>query len=355
MWCSLCAESHNNHQFCTYFIMEKPSITYLRSLEQRLAEPANRRQPESIREVEAFLTKYSQIEQLAEIKVTLINHIAMTASKAHNERLVREAGAKYDKQTWRTALDYSIEGINRIEQKKCTEPFMNIPFEKTKIIGELNCNAGNCALSLAKKLSNIEGSSEQKQRKNILEQAIRFYNESIKLAEQINKTNVSAYTLSFRGDAHKELADSTFATDRINNLAQAADDLSKSADVLQRSDFEHASRQYSFASRYQYTAAKLAIKTPERQIDLLRSAIFNAQSAQKYQNNTDPNYRARLDYDIGKYADALFEITKQKEAAQLAILYFRRAAEHFMEHRGPKDDLEQNALARIGQLTKAIA
>ena len=334
---------------------KKPSSIYLKSLEQRLSEPANRRQPESIREVEAFLTAHPQIEQITEVNVTLLNHITMTASKAHNERLVREAGAKYNKQTWRTALDYSIEGINRIEQRRCIEPFMTIPFEKTKNLGELNCNAGNCALSLAKQLSNIEGSAEQRQRKNILEQAISFYDESIKLAEQINKTNVSAYTLSFRGDAHKELADSTFATDRINHLDQAADDLSKSADVLQRTDFEHASRQYSFASRYQYTAAKLAIKTPERQIDLLRSAIFNAQNAQKYQNNTDTNYRARLDYDIGKYADALFEITKQKEAAQLAILYFRRAAEHFMEHRGPKDDLEQNALARIGELTKKIA
>jgi hypothetical protein len=336
-------------------MLTKPSSLYLKTLEQKLSEPANRRQPESILEVEKFLTTYPLIEQIKEASVPLINNMMMTAGKAHSARLVREAGAKYDKQTWRTALDYSIEGINRIQQKKCTEPFMNVQFEKTRILGELNCNAGNCALNLAKQLQNIEGSGEQKQRKNILEQAIRFYNESIELAEQINKTNVAAYTLSFRADAHKELSDSTFATDRIKNLTQAADDLSKSASVLQRSDIEHASRQYSFASRYQYTAAKLATKTPERQIDLLKSAIFNAQSAQRYQNNTDPNYRARLDYDIGKYADALFEITKQKEAAQLAILYFKKAAEHFMEHRGPKDDLEQNAITRIGQLTKAIA
>ncbi len=333
----------------------KPSLIYLKTLEQRLAEPANRRKPENIREVETFMTTYPRIEQITEVSVTLINHITMTASKAHNERIIREAGAKYDKQTWKTALDYGIEALNRIEQKKSTEPFMSTLSEKTKVICELNCNAGNCALNLAKQIPNIEGSSEIKQRQNILRQAIKFYDESLRLAEQINKKNVAAYTLSFRADAYKELADATFATERINNLAQAADDLAESAKELQRFDFEHASRAYSFASRYQYTAARLATKTPERQADLLKSAILNAQNSQKYQNNTDPDYKARLDYDIGKYADALFEITKQKEAAQLAILYFRKAAEHFMENRGPKDDLEQNARTRIGELTKAIA
>ena len=45
-------------------------------------------------------------------------------------------------------------------------------------------------------------------------------------------------------------------------------------------------------------------------------------------------------------------LVKQPEAAKLAILYFRRAADHFVEHPGPKDDLQQNALSRIRELTR---
>jgi hypothetical protein len=332
--------------------MEKPSAAYLKSLEERLAEPASRRQPANVKEVETFLRKYPQPGQVPGLRVILINEITATAGRGHDEELVQRAGAKYDKQTWRIALDYCTEGINRIEQKKCTEEFMNNPFEKAKMLGSLYSSAGNCALNIAKQMPNTEGDAIQKQKQTLLRQAIEFYGESIKFAEQTNRKGIAAYTYGFRADAYRELSEVTFATEKIENLVKAADDLVESARGLQAYDVENASRQYSFASSYQYRAAKLAEKTPGRQIELLKSAMLNAQQAQKYQNNADPDYKAQLDYDMGKYADALFEITKQPEVAKLAILYFRKAAEHFMSHPGPKDDLQQNALSRIKELAK---
>ncbi len=329
--------------------MLKPSLSYLKSLEQRLAEAPNRRTPASLLEVELFLTTHPTLAR--ELSVTFIRNITSTVCKSHNEVLVREAGARYGKQTWRIALDYCIEAINRIEHGPCTEQFMADPHEKAKMHGSLYTHAGNCALNIATRMTN-EPNIRAKQ--NLLRQAIHFYNKSIDLAEEANKHRIAAYTFGYRADAYIELADTCYATDRINNFAAAAEDLIESGNRLKDIDVEHASRQYSFAARYNYLAAKLATKTPGRQIMLLRTAIEHAKLAQKYQNNADPHYNARLNYDIGKYADALFEITKKPEAAQLAIMYFKKAADHFMQHPGPKDHLQKNALSRIEELSRAI-
>lgn len=317
-----------------------PSSEYLKSLEERLTCDNNHFT--NLCEVRTFLKTHTEPSNIPDMSVTLINAMLSTASRARDKR-IQEIGTTFDANTWETALKYCNEGIKRLDDNEKKPESQTNPYLRAS----LNMHAGNCALNYAKETNNLG------RKISALKTAIDSYTNAVDLFEKTQQHKIAAYVLGYRGDAHKHLSEILYSTERINNLVEAANDLVASAQRLEKQDPEHASRCYSFASSYEYAAASLARKTPSRQKQLLQSAIKHAESAQKTKSIPNQRYHAFLDYDIGKYADRLHEITRNPEHSKTAIEHYRKAADYFMQNPGPKEDLKNNALQRIKALGSA--
>ena len=280
-------------------------------------------------EAERFLRAHPEPKQVQGLELSLIRAIVANASKARDSELVRRSVAAYDSKTWQIALDYCKEGISRAENLK-----------PEIMLGTLCTDAGNCALNLAMRTNNLGV------RHILLQNAVEYYTRAVKIADENGHGQTATFLFTYKADACKELAEINNATQRINWFVRAADELLEGAKRAYAFNQRHASRQYSIASSYEYRAATLATKTPQRQIELSKRAIEHAREAIRL-NNSDRLYTARLYYDIGKYADFLYCVAENKEDARLALESYKTAIEQFKGFPSKKADLSIRAAQRV--------
>ena len=285
-----------------------------------------------LRKAEDFVKKHPEPRQVEGLELSTIRAIVSSISKARDARLLSRSNASYDIKTWQIAITYCQEGIMRAEK-----------LQPQAIVGTLYSDAGNCSLNLAMRLGN-EGLKH-----TLLQHSIDYYAKAIHIADGTNK-NAAAYLLSYVADACKELAEINHGTKKIEWMEKAVDALLEGADRTAPFNPTHASRQYSIASSYEYRLATLAQKTPQRQTEFLKSAIENAREAMRLYT-TDLLYTARVNYDIGKYADFLFTITQCQQDAKLAVEHYKIAVEQFRQFPSKKADLSIIASQRVAALT----
>ena len=287
------------------------------SLEKKLLDNVhNQKRDISIfPDIEQFLRKYPDPKIIPEANFPLIKEITKAAQYCRNVGFMARAGANFDARIWETALAYSLEGAKRIEENKCSIETT----AKLEVCGNFYNYAGDYAFQIAQMIPEFQI------KRGKLQESINNYTKGIDILEKANVKEV-AYTYGFRGTAIREFANLHGRGERITYILAAAKDTIKGGELSRTLNAKHSAYQYSIGGKYKFHAAKAAfhVLAPEFQTEKLFEAIEHEKTALEIHPN-DKFFRSEVDCDMGKMYDMIFQITRKKEYAGLAIKHYELA------------------------------
>ncbi len=294
------------------------------------------RDPSALLAVEKFLLTHRHRNNIQHLSTPLLRKILKIASLAKNQFTITQAGAQYGIATYSAALTNCAEGISRLTREIQAEknPESN---EKTRALSHFYNFAGNFHWRISKI---VPASMDEEKRKahqlTHLKDAYDRYSTAINLGIQARDDSPVSYTFAHRASVAAEIAELKYGTEKIQWFTRAVNDTLESAERTKILAPRHSAFQYSHSSKYEFKVASLARKTPQKQIQFLRSAISHAQQSLSVTNMPE-NYNAGVNYDIGKYADMLWKHTHDQKDVKTAIEHYKKAIDYFNLHPDSKN------------------
>lgn len=282
-------------------------------LKSQYSEPSSR---QVFVDVANFFQQYPHPESIDEhLDLRRIKFLTKIASHAVDAQWEIRNGTTFPSDAVETAIKYCLAGITRAESGRIEcicEQLADV--DVVKMHAHLYSHMGKFEQVLARRTPNINA------KKALLLSARNHVGECIRIGEPV-ETEHPAYQFLFKAHITADLSELCDGDEQRTYFIESAQEFAEGARRSEKFDPVHSAHQYTFASDQFY---KAAIVTPEGnvRIEFLASAVETGKKGAEMVREQNPTHWAVTCGNIGKFAEALYDETKDVDWKNEAIRHY---------------------------------
>jgi hypothetical protein len=237
-----------------------------------------------------------------QLDIRRIKFLTKIVSHSVDDDFVFLSGVSYDSNIIESAIRYCNAGIERVKSGRVECKSEALESENVvKMHGHLYSHMGKLEHILSMRTDDID------EKKKLLLAAKEHFAECIRICEPVEKEH-PAYQFSYKAKAALRLTDICAGNERYALFLEAAQDFAEGSRRSESFNPTHSAYTYTFAADHFYNAALIAPDDTARNKHLV-TAVELARKGAEMAKEKNPKHWAITYGNIGKFAEALYELT----------------------------------------------